>query len=119
MMTKRFMLSILIIITVVFIGLIVFTMIRYSVRSKRNKEASRANEMIFLAKFNAQRKANANKNSNAVTGTIECEPERKLSDFAQRPYSAEPVEETVVEDVPVIPEEPPVTGKLSDFFDAD
>ena len=113
MITKNLMISVIVFIGIVFVSLSVYSFVRYYITSKRNAEAERANEMIFLAKIQAQRKEQESSNH----GSIEYNPNQKLSDFSKRKIFVEndsEKENTPI--VPHIPMEETHTKKLNEFF---
>ena len=116
------MITILVAICFIFVVLAAYSITRYYVVSKRNKASERANEMIFLAKIQAQQREKSRENNQ---GTIECKPEPKLSDFSKRKNIPEDSESLKQDNQnneekipwPVIPDpDAPRPPKLSDFF---
>ena len=115
MITKNLMISVIVFIGIVFVSLSVYSFVRYYITSKRNAEAERANEMIFLAKIQAQRKEQESSNH----GSIEYNPNQKLSDFSKRKIIVENDNNPDAEDAPVVPHIPVEesnTRKLNEFF---
>lgn len=121
LISRNLMLSVIFFVIVVFLGALFFLIARAYFSNKRVKEAERAHEMLFLAKVKAQQYEKELADKGLTRGAIVYKPETHLSDYAQRPFSLR--HETTADasvnesDVPKIPEDAPVTHKLSDFFE--
>ena len=116
------MLSVIIFVVIVFLGVLIYLFARSAITNKRVKDATRARELLFLANVQAQRRDKELAEQGLTKGTIVYKPETHVSDYAQRPFSLrhEATDNPIISeetDVPKIPEEPPVTRKLSDFFE--
>lgn len=118
-MTKNFMVGILIAIGVIFVALSSYSIIKYYVVKKRNEASERANEMIFLARIQAQQRE---KTGEVNRGIIEYEKEHKLSDFSKKklpPENADEESKPEEEKVPwpIVPDpNAPREPKLGDFY---
>lgn len=121
LISRNLMLSVIVFVVVVFVAVLIYLFVRSAITNKRVRDAERAHETLFLAKVQAQRREKELADKGLTRGAIVYKPDTHISDYAQRPFSLgrEPASAapSVPEDVPVIPEEPPVTRKLSEFFD--
>ena len=117
LISRNLMLSVIVFVVVVFVAVLIYLFVRSAITNKRVRDAERAH----LAKVQAQRREKELADKGLTRGAIVYKPDTHISDYAQRPFSLgrEPASAapSVPEDVPVIPEEPPVTRKLSEFFD--
>ena len=122
LISRNLMLSVIFFVVVVFLGALIFLIARAYFSNKRIKEAERAHELLFLANVKAQQRDKELAEKGLTRGAIVYKPDNHISDYAQRPFSLrhESVSDTPVENddsVPKIPEDIPVTRKLSEFFD--
>lgn len=119
LISRNLMLSVIFFVIVVFLGALIYLILRSYYTTKRVKEAERAHELLFLANVQAQRREKELAEKGLEKGTIAYKPEEHISNFAQRPFSLrhESIPDVPREDAPQIPTEEPVTRKLSDFFD--
>ena len=121
LISKNLMLSVIIFVVIVFLGVLIYLFARSAITNKRVKDATRARELLFLANVQAQRRDKELAEQGLTKGTIVYKPETHVSDYAQRPFSLrhESTADAAVNesDVPKIPEDAPVTHKLSDFFE--
>lgn len=113
MFTKNMVVGIIILIVILIAALIAFSFIRYRVIAKRNQAADKANEMLFLARMQAQQQEKEER----MNGSIEILPERKLSEFSQQVIKESPAPKTEEHIVPKIPTEEELhPRKLNEFF---
>lgn len=117
-LTKKMLIAIIIAVAIVFVVCLVYLLLRSHRTNQQVKVSSRNNELLFLANVQAARRNESSEAATRIDGFIPVQPQKSLSDFAERPLSIKDPKPIISapDDVPSIPEEP-VTKRLSDFFE--